>query len=369
MNNILTPPKQPAQQEAPMHRAAPAGANLTNARTGGMVAPRGYAEGTPSVPGPDNDARYLDPSANARGQLRLNSDGTLGGGYQPAVLSGQNWPGRNAPAGPTLTSEDWRNTLSNLHDAPNKAPVAPLGPIGLGSADPSYSPANAAGAAVRGVIPAVAGAVGGAFAPNQQISDVAGGAVNFARGLFGAPPTPKIPLNGHEARGMLDAALGAPSPAATSDATYPVDVYAHNPDTGVTSHKVYHVHRAPGDTSPAGTPDAQPMPYEEAPVGTPEHAVANPHAYSPEGFHAATGHLSLYQLGLMSQIAEQRARIGQMQATGQHAAMVKELVELGSHQHVSPAEAQRMGMLREGLGMSMKTTMPVEYDENGNVKQ
>lgn len=294
MNNILTPPKQPAQQEAPMHRAAPAGANLTNARTGGMVAPRGYAGGTADVP----------PSS------------------APVVPAGQDVPTiQPLPAG------------------------RGFGAGGVGAAD--FHAANT-------FAPAPGPQV---FAAPDPLAHMAG------RGL---------PFNYQEARAHVDAAVapaGMPAPPNNIDMRYANNGQAAalqaagKPfveqiggefapyDPGYIPHAVY----APGAVG--------------APVGSPEHAVANPHAYDSGGFHAATGHLSLYQLGLMSQIAEQRARIGQMQAVGQHAAMTKELVELGSQQHVSPAEAQRMGMLREGLGLSMKTTMPIEYDENGNVKQ
>ena len=54
MSNVMMQPKQQAQQDAPMHRTPPAGANLTNAR--GMIAPRGMLVGTADVPGPSFSA-------------------------------------------------------------------------------------------------------------------------------------------------------------------------------------------------------------------------------------------------------------------------------------------------------------------------
>lgn len=280
-----------------MHRAAPAGANLTNARTGGMVAPRGYADGTASVPGPSNDARYLDPSANARGQLMLNSDGTLGQGYQPAVLSGQNWPGRNAPAAASpvsgaLTPDDWRQTLSNLHDAPRSPGPGPIDPSQRAHliADPNYSPAYAFGAAARSAIASPFTAQPYQEPPATGLSSVG----DFARGLFG---TPKVPLSVPHAQAMLDTATGA-APALGD--TYPVHVYGHNPDTGAVSDHVYQVQNHHSDQ-----PSVQ---GSGPPAGSPEHAVANAHAYTPEGFHAATRGLSLYQIGLMSEIQQRMAQ-------------------------------------------------------------
>ena len=323
MSNVLMQPKQPTQQDAPMHCTPPAGANLTNAR--GMVAPRRYDQGTASVPGSSADASYLDPSANARGQLRLNSDGTVGQGYQPAVLSGQNWAGRNAPPASASTGGSWLTIGGPPHDysvqpqpgmsrlqlpafmqsgapAPNYVrPGPPAAPITLSGQDaPTIQPLPAG----RGF-----GASAGqdfnsrntfAPAPGPQVFAAPDPLAHMAgRGL------PSVPLSVPHAQGMLDAALGAP--AADSSQTAPshwqpgqtIHVYAHHPQEG----------GGMSDTLYTASPGGQWIASQGAGgVGSAGHAVANPGAYSPEQFHAATRGHSLNELTAMAGLAQSQAQ-------------------------------------------------------------
>ena len=262
MSNVMMQPKQQAQQDAPMHRTPPAGANLTNAR--GMVAPRHYADGTASVP---TAASVMTPEdlATLRGVPTYRTpaiEQSLAGLAQKYPQLNLSLPNAHPQPGVDLvqppTRPAWQNPSAQGGGpvAPASAPISPFGWPGQPSPPATHIVGRAAGVGlptvpdyVRPGPPAAPIALYGQDAPTIQPLPAGRGfgasaGIDFnSRNTFAPAPGPQevapapapnlfahmvgrgLPFNAAEARDHLNvAATGMPSPAAAAPAAAPSDM-------------------------------------------------------------------------------------------------------------------------------------------------